>query len=189
MVIRTLSTKSWLCQGALVTVVSPPLSLRVFPRGPLCLLWTWFWSIYSIIIEVCVALNQVLVHLPDSQLPLCKGCTNKKYSVVSYSTVSFLIFTAHFSASPFLVVKSQYEMSAANTTCKSMKKNQVCKSMKNWPYTENFNGTQIKFKILRGIVRWSHDHNLDFAADRGRGREREKKKEKKDHRRFKKIST
>ena len=78
---------------------------------------------------------QVLVHLPDSQLPVAplgkKVVPNEKYSLIGYSTVYFLIFTAHFSASPFLVVKSQYEMSAANTTCKSMKKNQVCKSMKN----------------------------------------------------------
>ena len=43
----------------------------------------------------------------------------------------FFNFHAHFSASTFMDVKSQYEMSAANTTCKSMKKNHVCKSMQN----------------------------------------------------------
>ena len=60
-----------------------------------------------------------------------KVVPNEKYCQLGYSTVYFLIFTAHFSASPYLDVKSQYEMSAENTICKSMKKNHVCK------YTEN----------------------------------------------------
>ena len=91
-------------------------------------------------------------------------------TLVSYSTVYVLIFTAHFSASTFMDVKSQYEMSAENTICKITKKNHVCKSMQNWPWTENFNGTQINLKILRAIVRcrrrraapWNHLEHEDI---------------------------
>ena len=61
--------------------------------GSVSLIWTRFWSIYPI---VCVALNQVLVYLPDSQLPLGKGCTQWKNYLLGYSTVHFLIFTLIF---------------------------------------------------------------------------------------------